>query len=128
SAAQQAPTAARFLALSEPAPTRCSAVPAICLQAQGQSAAGMGPCAVALLQLLQLSVASRPEVFDIQRPAPRPTTDLHRCPPDRSSPSVHTGDTARAHAGTGDQPADVRPVLGWTDAADARNPLSWLQA
>ena len=36
--------------------------------------------------------------------------------------------SARARAGTGDRPADVRPVLGWTDAADARNPLSWLQA
>jgi len=36
--------------------------------------------------------------------------------------------SARAHAGTGDQPADVRPVLGWTDAADVRNPLSWLRA
>src|ERR1700689_3224896 len=34
--------------------------------------------------------------------------------------------TARAHAGTGDQPTDVRPVLGWADATDDRNPLSWL--
>jgi len=36
--------------------------------------------------------------------------------------------SARAHAGTGDQPAGVRPVLGWTDAADVRNPPSWLRA
>jgi hypothetical protein len=27
-------------------------------------------------------------------------------------------------AGTGNQPADVRPVLRWTDATDVRNPLS----
>src|SRR5712672_2436322 len=33
----------------------------------------------------------------------------------------------RARAGTGDQRADVRPVLGWTDAADVRNPLTWLR-
>jgi len=31
---------------------------------------------------------------------------------------------ARTHTVTGDQPAGVRPVLGWADAADVRNPLS----
>jgi len=36
--------------------------------------------------------------------------------------------SARAHTGTGDQPADVRPGLGWTDAADVGNPLSWIRA
>jgi len=36
--------------------------------------------------------------------------------------------SARAHAATGDQPADVRPLLGRTDATDVRNPLSWLRA
>ena len=30
-------------------------------------------------------------------------------------------------AGTGDQPADVRPVLRWTDATDVRNPPPWLR-
>jgi len=50
--------------------------------------------------------------------------------PSRGISNVYTSEPWWGGWGSNPQPAsaDVRPMLGWTDVTDGRNPLSWLRA